>query len=153
MGYQADTNTQIILHTKNAGKNWDTQDLSNLGSIRKFFFLDDKNGFAVGSTKSNTPLVLRTSDKGKTFEKLSIPMNVGYVSDIFFLNPFEGWIILNTFHNQILDTALLRTIDGGVSWQRLQYLKIITYFQFVSKIQTRELLPVLMLPHPCILVL
>ncbi|CAG9461873.1 unnamed protein product [Pedinophyceae sp. YPF-701] len=76
------------------------------------FMKDDKNGFLVGTRQT----LLRTTDGGNTWEKLSVPAlaeegfnyrfnSVSFIGD-------EGWIVGKP-------AVLLHTTDGGATWDRV----------------------------------
>jgi photosystem II stability/assembly factor-like uncharacterized protein len=106
----SDVDSPFIMHTDNAGKSWETQKINDKGLLNAVFFIDNNKGFVAGQ-KSNVPIVYKTDNGGKTWIRQSIPIDAGSCFDIFFLNSLEGWIIL--------DSSLIKTTDGGTTWQKI----------------------------------
>ena len=107
----SDSNSPLIQHTNNAGISWEDQEINNNGWLNAVFFIDNKKGFVVGTQKLNIPMVYKTENGGRTWIKQPIPADTGSCWNVFFLNSLEGWILL--------DTSLLKTTDGGTTWQKI----------------------------------
>jgi len=106
----------FIIHTEDAGEHWEVQDEGHRGLLYKVHFVNENRGFAVGKSGAafdNTPLVLQTDDGGRTWNRQPIPVDTGQCEDIFFLNSLEGWIAVGQ--------SLLKTIDGGTSWESIDF--------------------------------
>ncbi len=104
----------LILHTEDAGEHWEIQDGGHRGVLSKVHFINENRGFVVGASDAMgdwVPLVLRTEDGGRTWNKQSIPIDRGTCRDVFFLNSLEGWITVYR--------SLLKTTDGGNSWESI----------------------------------
>lgn len=106
--------------TTDGGKQWQItfQEVANYRNFDHLFFLDNQIGFAAGGifsddSKLGSPVfnqgaVIKTTDGGRTWQKLSSAF--GRITALFFLDSHNGFI---TTQNQDLWT----TIDGGSTWQ------------------------------------
>ncbi len=130
----------LIIHTSDGGKAWKRQRGSvqqknpeakvaengtcpDVGeperSLMKTFFLDKKNGFAVGADGT----ILRTENGGSFWEDVSLDcmeilpeelMMNGIVSvnlyDVFFMNKNSGWVVGDS-------GSVFHSDDGGKEWR------------------------------------
>jgi len=66
-------------------------------------------------------LLLWTADGGGSWRAITPPVSAGLsIADVFFLNAGQGWVALSPFlagDQDILPIRILRTQDGGQSWQ------------------------------------
>ena len=116
--------TSVLLATEDGGQIWQHIALPNVTS---FFFVNEKNGFAVGRKST----LLKSNDGGlqwKTVENLTPLISAGSesdslsfgFSDVYFMNPEIGWAIGNyNGRNTSIVGALLMTTDSGENWQRI----------------------------------
>jgi photosystem II stability/assembly factor-like uncharacterized protein len=72
---------------------------------------------------SECPAVVRSRDGGRTWVGVPAPGNAGYVGDIRFANPHDGWIVV---HAPLVakdpggaSGVLYATHDGGTNWHRV----------------------------------
>jgi photosystem II stability/assembly factor-like uncharacterized protein len=94
----------IILHTSNAGENWDSiYSPTNMG-LEKVFFIDDLNGWIAG----DSGLVLKTTTGGSDWIELTNNINEKLYS-VYFESILLGWAVGKNI--------VYRTSDGGLSWQ------------------------------------
>lgn len=114
-----------IYRTRNAGELWTLQgSLSIQGlnsSLSKIFFSDSLNGWAVGGDQATEEgFIFRTSDGGKTWAQ-QFRRQVGFLADLFFIDSLKGWVVGSgvgyKYNISEGDGAILRTTDGGVTWQ------------------------------------
>jgi photosystem II stability/assembly factor-like uncharacterized protein len=110
----------VIKKTTDGGETWHTQRESAV--VRKFFFLDELNGFAAGGTS-----VLKTIDGGATWTDVS-PNDERVVDlrGIFFLDGNTGWLVgfgqEETEESHVyLNSVILKTNDGAASWAVQEY--------------------------------
>jgi len=89
---------------------WETIQLEDQANALDIDFLDNKNGFLVGSNR----LIMETNDGGKTWEKRSLEISSEEnfrLLDIDFKGQ-EGWLIGQP-------ALVLHTLDSGKNWTRL----------------------------------
>ncbi len=109
-----------IARTSDGGKTWQWgggsfKSISSIMTWKDMTFVDSLNGWAVGSWKSKdlySGMITRTNDGGKTWITWAIDTNFSELKTCVFLNKKIG--IATGVCNWIL-----RTSDGGVSWQRM----------------------------------
>jgi photosystem II stability/assembly factor-like uncharacterized protein len=124
-----------VLRTRDGGATWDLIDMSAHASLLVDIHFQDRNrGWVVGgrdviacpgrrATRDVVrPVVLFTEDGGTTWTDL-IPVNAKrrfplgeWGWKIFFLNDRIAFISLENF----VDGAILKSVDGGKSWDRLR---------------------------------
>jgi len=103
----------IIVHTSDGGENWTIQESNTTNNIIDVFFLNDRLGWATSHKFSSLPygsLLLETIDGGLHWDTISYPEENIFITTIFYLDSLRGWMG-GTPH------ALVKTIDGGQSWQ------------------------------------
>lgn len=94
-----------LLKTTDAGNNWELMNLTTDSSyIMEMQFVNQDTGFMCGYTDR----FYRTYDGGLNWDSFQID-NTFYISDLFFINGHEGWIIIR-------DGILGHTLNGGDSW-------------------------------------
>jgi len=101
--------SSLILHTKNGGKTWISQEtpVKNVG-LKDVFFLDSLKGFAVGQSQT----ILKTTDGGFSWTGQS---EGGIdLQQIFFIDTANGWVVGG---NSLQSAFIKKTTDGGSSWQ------------------------------------
>jgi photosystem II stability/assembly factor-like uncharacterized protein len=96
------------------------QQSGTLSWLRAVYFLDDERGWAVGGTG----VLLSTADGGKSWKVLSRP-TADALRDLFFTDAETGWLVCDKSVYQRATggearSYLLRTKDGGASWQRVE---------------------------------
>ncbi len=110
----------FVLNTLNGGLNWHTQYEGKAQELERIVFLDDHEGWIVGSaltrsqTLSHRPLVLHTTDRGEHWTDVSAGLNrfgQGRIADVY------------ADHSQVLmvtsDRSVVGSNDAGQNWQRL----------------------------------
>ena len=96
----------VILATVDGGATWVVQKDLETEAIADLAFIDDLEGWAVGSRG----LLLHTTDGGQTWTTQSIGVTRNLMS-VAFKDPRRGWI-------GGARGILLRTADGGATWTR-----------------------------------
>lgn len=101
---------------------WQRVKSGTLAWLHSVYFVDDKNGFVVGSNGT----ILRTDDGGATWTKADSPTPDNY-RDIVFLDEQNGWIICERDILKLKTgeprSYLLRTRDGGETWLAVDFPK------------------------------
>jgi photosystem II stability/assembly factor-like uncharacterized protein len=120
---------RALLMTDDAGASWlDRTAGRGLEGVSDVFFLSASETWLAGvSTASPRKLVvLRTTDGGRSWDERavdvsSLPAGQGYVrARIRFVDRDHGWLLGQVATSSAFSVAeLLRTDDGGMSWQRL----------------------------------
>jgi len=104
----------FILLTRNGGTVW--KEIRTPIPFTNIAFIDTLVGFAGGSG------IFYTHDGGITWLKSALPdtINAG-ITYIFFIDRLNGWAV--GANNRFKDAGLiLKTCDGGLSWQTIRYL-------------------------------
>src|SRR5258708_8176637 len=98
---------------------WTRQPTGTMAWLHGISFLDQNRGWVDGSGGT----LLETIDGGQTWSKL-YPLTKDNLRDVYFANEKIGWLVaerdvykLKT--NDEPRTYLLKTQDGGLSWQRV----------------------------------
>lgn len=121
---------QVILHTSDGGNTWMTQykDAPSLDELFSYHrldsvsFIDSKNGWAVGTSKTisreHKGAIMHTKDGGMTWENEGSNLYDQWDLEFFdveFLNDKEGWALATKrFPSQ--NIFLAHTLDGGNHW-------------------------------------
>jgi len=108
-----------IIHTTNGGTIWTLQlEMPDHEYHGTHTFSKDKN-ITCGWTKhSSSPYdsgrIALTTDAGKTWTERTLADSIGGIFKIFFLDSLHGWAGSQITNGQ---QAILRTGDGGATWQ------------------------------------
>ncbi len=101
-----------ILHTADAGQNWEIQltaPPSGLAPSVDLHFLDDQKGWFVNRTN----LIYKTEDGGENWTSYPIAQDGNaYCRRIFFINDTLGWAASTD------NATIYVTTDGGESWNK-----------------------------------
>lgn len=105
----------IVMKTSDGGGSWTTQ----LGeaTVRKFFFLSEEHGFAVGGRR-----IMRTKDGGEMWEDVSpVDDRIVNIRDVYFLDDLTGWVVGKGLEENVgskvfRHSIILNTEDGGDTW-------------------------------------
>ena len=112
----------FMLATRDGGKTWSREFLSNTSNRSDVFFIDADRGWVSQSQGG----VLRTTDGGESWilERGGTGPTIG-TTQVFFLNDELGWISgwrskgqEFEFALRLSDGMIARTTDGGRSWER-----------------------------------
>ncbi|UCH64704.1 MAG: T9SS type A sorting domain-containing protein [Ignavibacterium sp.] len=104
----------IIIHTSNGGVDWDFQNSSTLNQIVEVFFLNKNLGWAASWNVSAWPfgtLVLKTTNGGQTWSHEPYAEDNIFLQCILFTDSMNGWMGGKPH-------ALIKTADGGVTWEQ-----------------------------------
>lgn len=120
------TEDETDLESKFVGKETQSQweikvfQTKNIEVINGFFFVDDSHGWLIGAFDT----IYRTENGGKDWEKINIKIpGKTAISDIYFSNQNDGWLIYNKFNVPIFETEnnqfwIMKTNDGGKTWKQ-----------------------------------
>jgi photosystem II stability/assembly factor-like uncharacterized protein len=98
----------VILSTTNGGNTWLVNNRSE--GLYEVYFANNNFGMMTGFNVFYGGFFLKSTDSGKNWEKIQLPANVSdYFYGIHFLDENTGWIV------GVYGT-IIKTIDGGVSW-------------------------------------
>lgn len=111
-----------LAHTSDGGRSWSRKILNTAANINEIYFRNDDNGYLVAGRKmfvtkdggrswSDTVIIEPGEIKNGTPEFLSIRFN----------SKNQGFIIGSVLNSEeeVIDSLLLRTTDGGDTWSRL----------------------------------
>jgi photosystem II stability/assembly factor-like uncharacterized protein len=91
-----------IMHSPGYDGAWTLQESGVTGTLSDVFFLDARQGWAVGTT------ILHTTDGGATWTRQYSGDNWGFRT-VHFSDAQHGWVAADS-------QSVLRTADGGVTW-------------------------------------
>jgi photosystem II stability/assembly factor-like uncharacterized protein len=99
---------------------WTRQPGGTMAWLRAVCFLDQNHGWAAGSGGT----LLETTDGGYTWRKLSA-LTKDNLRDVYFADERVGWLVaerdlLKLKTNDEPRSYLLKTEDGGLTWQQIQ---------------------------------
>jgi photosystem II stability/assembly factor-like uncharacterized protein len=103
-----------ILHTNDGGQTWAEQYTNNLSSFESHIsFIDSLNGWASGSGA----VLLNTNNGGESWMSDTVISNYPLsISDIYFLDGMNGWILCASGEAGGEWHYPLYTTDGGINW-------------------------------------
>jgi photosystem II stability/assembly factor-like uncharacterized protein len=111
-----------LASTVNGGRSWTKVPLGTTEDINEIYFRNDKNGYLVAGKK-----MFITRDAGQTWEEIQIYKSGDFRNavpeflSIRFSDKKRGFVIGSLLNkaDQVIDSLLLRTEDGGDTWQRV----------------------------------
>lgn len=100
------------------GGEWRKQRSGTLAWLHAVYFLDAKHGWIAGSNGT----LLNTSDGGETWRAAAKPAEDN-LRDVFFTDEKNGWLLVERNVLKLKSATeersyLLRTTDGGATWER-----------------------------------
>lgn len=113
-----------VYQTSDGGKSWRAQRPigrdSDAGAI---FFIDERTGWLCSNPRAS---IYRTDDGGATWHKQELPSQSLWIYSIHFLNKNQGWAVGSDRESEESTAkkiwgVVLRTIDGGRTWQLIQH--------------------------------
>jgi len=99
----------LIIYTSNGGESWATPQSPLNGTLTSVCFVDEDNGWIV--SMSNWGQIIRTQNGGLSWTQQVNPTS-NPLYDVFFIDQNKGWAVG-------LDSTILRTSNGGQTWERL----------------------------------
>jgi photosystem II stability/assembly factor-like uncharacterized protein len=111
-----------LAYTSDGGKNWSKYPLNATENINEIYFRNDDNGYLVAGRK-----MFITSDAGRTWQETRIfnPSDFRGLTPEFlsirFVDKKRGFVIgsLLNKNDDVVDSLLMRTENGGETWQRI----------------------------------
>ena len=121
----------IIIKTTNGGINWDIQSNQTGYTLHSVSFTDENNGCAVGLkciVDTNWTgvdwnilgIILHTTNGGTTWTEQIIDTTWGELTDVFFTDANNGWVVgweLELESSRTLGLTL-HTTNGGATWNK-----------------------------------
>ncbi|MCA9213707.1 MAG: hypothetical protein KDB27_11605 [Planctomycetales bacterium] len=111
-----------IIHTRDAGNTWETQE-SHVGcSLKSVHFVNQKSGWAVGGqiipyTGRSASVLLKTENGGETWERIDTDL-IPWLLQIRFFDAQNG--IACGHSSSIYPSGIATTQDGGRTWTGLR---------------------------------
>ena len=107
-----------ILTTNDGGRHWHLADSPVNCRLESVFFLDERNGWAVGGwthpyTHKSTGVLLRTESGGRSWKRWDVP-TLPALNHIFFVSTRRGWALGRP--SFMYPSGVFLTEDGGRSW-------------------------------------
>jgi photosystem II stability/assembly factor-like uncharacterized protein len=112
----------FLASTIDGGKNWTRHNLNTTENINEIYFRNDDNGYLVAGRK-----MFVTGDGGRSWQETSIvgpgDIRVGTPEflSIKFADKKRGLVVGSVLNRreQVIDSLVMRTEDGGTTWQRV----------------------------------
>lgn len=111
-----------LASTTDGGRTWNKYPLNTTENINEIYFRNDENGYLVAGRK-----VFITSDGGSSWRETVIFRTTDFRNStptflsIRFADKKRGLAIGSILNNKgnVVDSLVMRTVDGGQTWQRL----------------------------------
>ena len=105
-----------IIHTHNGGKTWQRQESGTTWNLFDVHFTSKQRGWAVGMSGT----ILSTLDGGASWRLASISRrHSSFLLDaVTFVTADKGWVVGLDLRSLGMDGLILRTENGGKTWQR-----------------------------------
>ena len=101
------------LKTYDGGKNWQLLDSGRFYKFNTMRFINKQIGYGAG----NNGEIFKTTNGGNTWNAQSSGNNTGNICSGYFLDSLNGWYLLQSSTSS--ETTILRTANGGSSWDSL----------------------------------
>jgi photosystem II stability/assembly factor-like uncharacterized protein len=112
----------VVVRTEDKGRSWSRQSLGTADAINDLYFLDKEDGYLVAGNR-----IYVSSDSGQTWRQsatFSASTFGGAEPELYsvrFTGKKRGWIVGSVSRRDtVVDSLVLKTEDGGTSWQRLR---------------------------------
>ena len=110
----------LVLHTRDGGRSWSRQTVATRESFNDVYFRNDEDGYLLAATQ-----IFTTEDGGQTWRPSArfLPQTFGGAEpelySVRFTSKKRGWVVGSLSRGQnVVDSLVLSTDDGGSSWQR-----------------------------------
>lgn len=111
-----------LAYTNDGGKSWNKKNLGTSEIINEIYFRNDDNGYLVAGKK-----MFITRDSGNSWQETQIYKSAQFRNgtpeflSIKFADKKRGIVIGSILNKQerVIDSLVMRTEDGGESWQRV----------------------------------
>ena len=111
-----------LAQTTNGGRSWAKQSIDTTDDINEIYFRNENNGYVVAGEK-----MFLTDDAGRSWREIKIydPKNFRNASPEFlsvrFADKKRGLIVGSLINkdDEVVDSLVLRTDDGGETWARI----------------------------------
>ncbi len=108
----------ILMRTVDGGRSWSRKEYDTIfsaGWVRDIFFVDYFNGWFVADRGA----IYRTGDGGETWSRIDAVTQPDFddLQCVRFVDPFNGWIVGARQIGLNHQTLVLRTNDGGMTWE------------------------------------
>jgi photosystem II stability/assembly factor-like uncharacterized protein len=100
-----------IVRTTDGGDTWSPVNSGTVEALQGFFFSDAATGWAVGYNGA----VIKTADGGVTWTPVAVPLVTNF-RDAFFVDENTGWVVGGPTGSETVDPVIMKTINGGASW-------------------------------------
>jgi len=102
-----------------ASSAWSRQASGTMAWLHAVYFLDQDRGWAVGGNGA----LVKTTDGGNSWTTLRRPTE-DTLRDLYFVDEFKGWLVCERSIYLLKEkdeprTYLMKTTDGGATWQRV----------------------------------
>lgn len=97
---------------------WTEKDIGSLAWLRSIYFVDDQEGWLVGSKGT----IFKTIDSGNKWQKVEW-RSTDLIRDVFFSDRETGWILCERDQfssNTGSASYMMHTTDGGKTWTELE---------------------------------
>jgi photosystem II stability/assembly factor-like uncharacterized protein len=114
-----------IVFTNDSGQTWNVKQTGMMASYSSCQMITDEIGIAVGVNTIFQPFFTRTDDGWTTWQSTSFYIEhesvlyEGWLSDVYFMNESVG--IATAVVDVPAGGAIVRTMDGGASWQTVYF--------------------------------
>jgi photosystem II stability/assembly factor-like uncharacterized protein len=111
-----------LASTADGGRSWTKVPLGTIEDINEIYFRNENNGYLVAGKK-----MFMTRDAGKTWQETQIYKSGDFRNavpeflSIRFADKKRGFVIGSLLNkaDQVIDSVVMRTEDGGETWQRV----------------------------------
>lgn len=111
-----------LAFTNDGGQSWNTLKIATSDTINEIFFRNEDNGYLVTGKK-----MFVTKNGGRTWDELSIYRPEDFRTgtpeflSIRFTDKKRGFVVGSVLNSkdQVVDSLVLQTFDGGESWSRI----------------------------------
>lgn len=122
-------NSGIITKTTDGGTTWVQKNIDATYNLTKVQFANTTTGYTIGTYQiNNLGVLLKTSNGGENWSILDIP-NITNINSISVVNENVFYLI----GSDSLSSKLLKTINGGITYETVYLNSVYENFQFVNE--------------------